>query len=180
MGQYLELRMIWNRWRPRLMYLAMSAFVTWHSLALIIAPAPGESDLTQGLHRMLQPYLTFFRLENPWSFFAQIPGSELRYTVEDATGARTEFVPARASWFHPESLWLKDWSYAIVDKPELYADRAGELLCRKHAALHPVSISFVQRESTDYTPDDWYDGKSPLDPEFAREKPLKTVQCPSP
>ena len=161
------------------MYLVMSAFVTWHALALIIAPAPGESDLTKTLHGILQPYLMFFRLENPWSFFAQIPGAELRYTVEDATGTRTEIAPTKTNWFHPENLWLKDWNYSIMDKPELYAERAGEILCRKHASLHPVSITFVQHEHGDFSPYDWFDGKHPQDPEFTKKKTLQTVQCPA-
>src|SRR5579871_2960598 len=163
--------MIWDRWRPRLVYLVMSAFVAWHALALVIAPAP-SSELVDALRSILQPYLTLLRMDNPWSFFAQIPASELRYIVEDAAGARTEFAPTQTSWFHPENLWLKDWDYSIIDKPELYADRAGELLCRKHTSLHPLSITFVEREQGDFTAEDWLDGKRPLDPEFMREKPL--------
>ena len=174
--------MIWNRWRPRLIYLLMSAFLAWHTLALVIAPAPSESVLAQTQRAFLQPYLTFFRLDNPWNFFAPtIGGAELRYIVEDAAGTRTEFTPAeRTNWFHPEYLWLRDWSYAIIDYPEIYADRAGELLCRKHASLHPVSITFVQREHSGFKPEDWLNGKRPQDPEFTRETTVQTVQCPTP
>jgi hypothetical protein len=174
--------MIWSRWRPRLIYLVMSAFVAWHTLAMVIAPAPRESVLVQTPRALLEPYLGFFRLDNPWNFFAPtIAGTELRYTVEDAAGNRAEFGSAdQASWFHPEHLWLKDWNYSIIDNPELYAERAGELLCRKHASLHPVSITFVQREHGGFKPEDWLNGKRPLDPDFRTEKTVQTVQCPAP
>ena len=36
-------------WRERVIYTAMSLFVAWHTLAMIVAPAPGESDLMRGL-----------------------------------------------------------------------------------------------------------------------------------
>ena len=171
--------MIWDRWRRHLIYLLMSIFVAWHATALVIAPVPNPSDLVDTPRAILQPYLTLLRMDNPWSFFSQIPASELRYTVEDAAGARTEFAPTQTSWFHPENLWLRDWNYSIIDKPELYADHAGEILCRKHVSLHPVSITFVEREQGDFTPEDWLNGKRPLDPEFMRDKPLRTVQCPA-
>jgi hypothetical protein len=174
--------MLWDHWRPRLIYLVMSAFVAWHTLALVIAPAPIESALVQTPRDFLQPYLTFFSLDNPWNFFAPIiPEAKLHYTVEDAAGARTEFASAeQASWFHPEYLWLNDWNYSVIDNPELYADRAGKLLCRKHASLHPVSITFVKREHSGFKPEDWMNGKRPLDPEFTKEKTVQTVQCLAP
>jgi hypothetical protein len=174
--------MIWNRWRPRLIYLVMSAFVAWHALALVIAPVPSSSELVDATRAILQPYLTLLRMDNPWSFFAPtIAGAELRYTVEDAAGTSTEFGSAeKTSWFHPEHLWLKDWNYSIIDNPELYAEHAGELLCRQHASMHPVSITFVQREHSGFRPEDWLNGKRPLDPEFTRETTVQTVQCATP
>ena len=174
--------MIWSSWRPRLTYLVMSAFVAWHTLAMVIAPAPDSSVLVGTLRAALQPYLTLFKLDNPWNFFAPvIGGTELQYSVEDAAGARHIFKPTeQASWFHPAYLWLRDWHYNIIDHPELFADRAGALLCHEHAALHPVSITFVQREHSGFKPEDWLNGKRPQDPEFTRETTVQTVQCPTP
>jgi hypothetical protein len=173
--------MISNRWRQRLTFLMMSAFVTWHTLALVIAPAPDSSVLVQTPRALLQPYLTFFRLDNPWNFFAPtIGGAELRYIIEDAAGASTTFAPAeQTNWFQPEYLWLRDWQYAVMDDPELYAERAGALLCRKHASLRPVSITFVQRAPGDFTPEDELNGKHPMDPEFVKITPVQTMQCPA-
>jgi len=86
--------MIWNSWRQRLTYLVMSAFVAWHTLAMVIAPAPESSVLVGTLRAALQPYLTLFKLDNPWNFFAPvIGGTELHYSVEDAAGAHHNFTP---------------------------------------------------------------------------------------
>src|SRR5439155_16029727 len=53
-------------WRQRLTYLAMSLFVAWHTLAIIIAPTPTGSGLVQSLRSLVQPYISFFRLDNQW------------------------------------------------------------------------------------------------------------------
>ena len=174
--------MIWHPWRQRLTYLVMSAFVAWHTLAMVIAPAPESSVLVQTLRAALQPYLTLFRLDNPWNFFAPtIGGAQLRYSLEDADGAQHTFMPTKQlNWFHSDFIWFRDWHYAIMDNPELYADRAGALLCRKHASLRPVSITFVQYEQRSFTPADQLSGKHPMDPEFVSVNAVKTVQCPAP
>jgi len=162
-------------------YLVMSAFVAWHTLAMVIAPAPESSVLVGTLRAVLQPYLTLFKLDNPWNFFAPvIGGTELRYSVEDAAGARHVFMPTeQASWFHPAYLWLRDWHYNIIDHPELFADRAGALLCHEHAALHPVSITFAEHEQGEFTAADLSNGKHPTDPEFITVRTVKTVECPA-
>jgi hypothetical protein len=174
--------MILNLWRQRLTYLVMSAFVAWHTLAMVIAPAPDSSVSARTLRVALQPYLTLFRLDNPWNFFAPIiGGSQLRYSVEDAAGARHTFTPTeQLNWFHPDYIWFRDWNYAIIENPELYADRAGALLCRKHASLGPVSITFVAYEQGNFTPADQLSGKHPMNSEFIAVKTVKTVKCPAP
>jgi hypothetical protein len=174
--------MIWSSWRQRLIYLVMSAFVAWHTLAMVIAPAPGSSELVGTLRVALQPYLTLFRLDNPWNFFAPvIRGSHLRYSIEDAAGASHSFTPTeKLSWFHPTYIWSRDWYYGIIDYPQLYADRAAALLCHQHAALHPVSITFSEYEQGDFTAADLLSGKHPSDSEFVTVKTVKTVECPAP
>jgi hypothetical protein len=54
--------MISKQWRERLGYAAMSVFVGWHTLAMVVAPAPEESALVKSLHGLLQPYLALFNL----------------------------------------------------------------------------------------------------------------------
>lgn len=174
--------MIGNSWRQRLTYLVMSAFVAWHTLAMVIAPAPESSVSVRTLRAALQPYLTLLRLDNPWDFFAPTIGSgQLRYTIEDAAGTPHAFTPAeRLSWFHPDFIWFRAWYLAIIDNPDTYANRAGALLCHQHAALHPVSITFLYDEQASFTAADQLSGKHPMDPEFVTVKTLKTVECPVP
>ncbi len=53
-------------------------FVAWHSIAMVVAPAPSTSDLIKMLRTVLDPYLHFFRLDNDWNFFAPDVGEEGR------------------------------------------------------------------------------------------------------
>ena len=92
-----------KRVRERLAYVAMSVLVVWHSIAMVVAAAP-ESTLTQAARSLLQPYLTLFRLDNNWGFFApNVPrGRQFRYTIEDAAGTRRSFIPEdKLSRLHP-------------------------------------------------------------------------------
>src|SRR5260370_30682135 len=90
--------MIWHPWRQRLTYLVMSAFVAWHTLAMVIAPAPESSVLVQTLRAALQPYLTLFRLDNPWNFFAPtIGGALLPSSPRDGPRARHTFTSSGPS-----------------------------------------------------------------------------------
>ena len=136
--------MIAKEWRERLTYAAMSAFVAWHALAMIIAPAPDGSEAVKALRTPFQPYLSFFKLDNQWDFFAPNvgAGAQLRYIVEDQNGNHHPFVPDRdLSWFHPSFFWLRSWFNMISDDPEMYADAAGAYFCQKHAALQPIADS---------------------------------------
>lgn len=172
--------MISKRWRERLTYTAMSLFVVWHTLAVVVAPTP-ESGVAQSLRGLLQPYLTLFWLDNSWDFFAPDigTGSKLRYVIEDSAGKSYAFVPIdEISWYHPMYRRIIYWFDAIIEEPDSYADRAAELFCRKHAALRPVSISLIQVQEMEFTPQDHLSGKHPLDPEFVTETTLKHVACP--
>lgn len=169
-------------WRGRLTYLAVSAFVAWHALALVIAPAPDASLMIASLRAVVQPYLTLFRLDNAWDFFAPTvgKGDQFRYAVEDPTGEFHTFAPTEdLSWFHPAWFWFTSWHNAIIDNPELYADAAAASFCRKHAALRPVSVVLLDYKEKDFTRDDYRRGKRPTDPEFYIVKTVKRVKCPA-
>ncbi len=56
-------------WRERVAYAAMSLFVAWHTLAMIVAPAPDTSDLIRGLRVVFEPYLDFFGTRQRVEFF---------------------------------------------------------------------------------------------------------------
>ena len=116
-----------KQWRQRLAYTGMSLLVTWHTLAMVVAPSP-DSDITDAARSVLDPYLTLFRLDNGWGFFAPEVGrgSQFRYVVEDAAGNRTTFIPAETlNRFHPSSIWIRDRYIAVMEKPKAYADAAG-------------------------------------------------------
>jgi hypothetical protein len=174
--------MISKRWRERLTYTAMSVFVAWHTLALVVAPAPDSSAMARSFRRLLQPYLTLFRLDNRWDFYAPEVGNgrQFRYDIEDASANRHSFVPTgELSWFHPDYWWFRAWYDVVTDYPETYADHFAALLCRMHAALQPVSITLLTLQVGDFSPQDHLDGKHPLDSEFVTVTTLKHVVCPA-
>jgi hypothetical protein len=174
--------MISNAWRERLIYTAMSAFVAWHSLAMVVAPAPESSVTVQRLRAVLQPYLTLFRLDNEWNFFAPTVRSmsQFRYVIEDEAGEELTFMPeAEFGGLSPSYLWFRAWYNALFDDPEDYADAAAALYCRKHAALHPVSITLLEIQEESFTPADFLAGKQRWDPEFVTVNAVRHAKCPA-
>ena len=170
-----------KRWEQRLTYAAMSIFVAWHTVAMVVAPASSNSILAQGLRRVFDPYLTLFRLDNAWDFYAPIvgQGQELRYLVEDASGNHFTFVPtAELSTLHPNFWWYRAWYNKLIEEPESYGDYFALLQCRKHASLHPISIDLVMVEQKKFSREDYLNGKTPMDGEFLTENPLRSVKCP--
>jgi hypothetical protein len=165
--------------RQRLAYTVMSLFVTWHTLAIVVAPAP-DSYASRSIRILLQPYLTLLRLDSHWSFFAPDvgEGSRFRYIIEDKDGQRHTFNPAeRLSWFHPNYFWTREWYYSIMDDPDLYADDAAERLCKNHAALQPVAITFLELQEERFTREDLLSGKHRDDPKFFTVRTIKRVRC---
>jgi hypothetical protein len=174
-------------WRERATYAAMSLFVAWHTMAMVVAPAPGNSDLIKGLRIVLDPYLNFFRLDNEWNFFAPHLGEEgpnplglvLRYVIKDDAGTLHRFDPeAGLNWFHPSSIWFRGWYLALLQNPDDFGDEFAALFCREHAELHPVTITFFEVDQQDYGPPDRLGGKQPLDLEFVKVLTVKSFECP--
>src|SRR5579862_2572325 len=136
-------------WRERLTYTAMSFFVAWHTLAMVVAPAPGYSDLMRGLRTVFEPYLHFFELDNDWNFFAPVIGKDsiLRYVITDDSGKDHSFDSvAGLNWFSPSSIWFRSWYAAVLDSPDDFAAEFAALLCRQHVDLHPVAIRLSKVE----------------------------------
>jgi hypothetical protein len=174
--------MISERLRARLAYLAMSAIVAWHTLAMVIAPAP-DSDVTLLARVALQPYLTFFRLDNQWDFFAPTvgEGARLRYDIQDKSSKTQAFLPAdELRWYHPNFLWFRSWYYRIIDDPDNYAENAAVVLCRKHAALQPLAITFYEIQEEKFTREDYLAGKQRMDQGFFSVRLLRGMRCPDP
>jgi hypothetical protein len=174
--------MIAKQWRKRLNYLAISLFVVWHTIAMVVGPSP-DSVISRSFRALWAPYLTYFRLESSWSFFAPEIGlqSQIRYVIEDADGNEHTFVPTIAlNQFHPKYRWFKlVYEGVFIEHSEIFGEAPVALLCRKHASLRPVSITVFQvQQERDFWPEDQLSGKHPLDPEFATMYRLQAAACP--
>ena len=169
-------------WRERLTYLAMSLVVGWHSFAIIVAPAPDGSTIVQTLRFLVQPYLSLFRLDNRWNFFVPVVKYlQFRYVVEDAAGKRHVFIPVEeASGSIPRYVMWREFKYlyeGVMEAPEIRGDAITALLCRRHASLNPVSISLLQVQELEFSPEDYLQGRRPLDPEFITVNTLTNIKC---
>jgi hypothetical protein len=169
-----------KRWRGRLAYTALSVFLGWHTLALVLAPVPDGSATAQSIRPLFQPYLSLLHLDNKWDFYAPSVGRgrQFRYVIEDSAGKRHTFSPAEElNWFYPDYWWFKAWHDAITDYPEIHGELAAALLCRKHASLHPISITLLGIQEEDFLREDYLGGKRPTDSEFVTENTLTTSEC---
>jgi hypothetical protein len=170
-------------WRERLTYTVMSIFVAWHTLALVVAPAP-VSVTSQNLRVPLQPYLSLLMLDNAWNFFAPYFGSmhmsRFAYTIEDKAGKSISFYPEEEfGRLSPSYFLFRGWYTEITDKPEDYADLAGAMYCRKHAMLQPVSVTLLDIQEKFFSQNDFLAGKQRWDPEFVTVNTVKRVTCPA-
>jgi len=169
-----------NTLRRSAVFALMSAFLAWHSLAILVAPVPPEATGLRPLLDLLTPYLEFLSLDNNWDFFAPNVrrGYQFRYVVMSADGTARTFVPIEdVSWFNPNYWWVRQWQDAIVNDTDLNGDQAVALLCRKHAALHPTAIALVKVEQKTFSPADWLAGKRPFDPGFLTAQKVTYVEC---
>lgn len=174
--------MISQQWRERLTYTAMSVIVAWHTLAMVIAPAPDDNLIVLSARRLFQPYLSLFRLDNRWDFFAPDVnrGLRLRYDIEDAAGKLHAITPDNElSWFHPNFFWFGSWYFAIMESPDIHGDAAAAYFCARHASLRPVAVTFLKIEEKAISPMDHGAGKRPSDPEFVTVNTLKRIKCPN-
>lgn len=174
-------RLISKQWRQRLLYTVMSLFLAWHTVAMLVGPAPEGSVIVQSLRGIYGPYVTLFRLDNKWGFFAPSVGkwSEFRYVVEDAAGKRHTFAPARQlRWYLPTYIWLKDRYETIMESPDVHGDELAAKLCRRHADLKPVSITLLEAQEKEFLPAHHLAGKHPLSDEFVTVSVLRMTPCP--
>jgi len=169
-------------WRTRLTWLAMSVVVAWHGLAMVVAPAPNNSELVQSLRPLFEPYLLLFRLDTAWNFFAPVgKHAQFRYVIEDAAGNRLVFTPTEEpSAAIAQYVWWREFKYlddGIMETAETRGNIAGALLCQKHAALSPRAVTLLEVQEKDFWPEDELLGKRPLDPEYITVNTLKRFEC---
>jgi hypothetical protein len=167
-----------KRWRERFLYSAMSLFVGWHTFIMLVGP--NSSETAAAARRWAQPYLSLFWLESTWGFFAPSVGrhSQFRYVIQDRAGEEHTFVPARELNPYLPSYYLLKHSYdEIIVFPELHAEFFAAMLCRKHAALHPMYIGLQRSLDRKFSPADQLAGKHPFDPDFTQVDTLVHVPC---
>jgi hypothetical protein len=168
------------RWRVRLTYLAMSAFVAFHTLVMVIRPNP--STTAEWLRGMVRPYLSLLVLEGTWTFFAPTidKDSQFRYVIEDENGHEHAFVPLKeVKWFLPSYEWVRALYYEVIKDPDRFGGYFAATACRQHASLHPISVMMIEVKEQSFLPEDYLNGKRPFDPEFLIENPLRRVDCQS-
>jgi hypothetical protein len=171
------------QWRNRLAYLVMSLVVGWHTLAIVIGPAPDGSAMVQSLNLLVAPYLSLFRLGSHWGFFAPEVGKQavFSYVVEDAAGERHTFVPSEeSSGSISRYVMWREFKYffdSVMDAPEVHAEATAAVLCRMHASLNPVAVSLLQVQELDFWPEHYLEGHRPLDPNFVTVSTLAQVKC---
>lgn len=170
--------MLSNPWRERLAYLAMSVFVAWHTFAIMVAP--NSSVTAQSLRSIVQPYLSLFRLDSNWAFFAPTAGrhSQFRYVIIGDDGRDHVFVPSHElNWYLPTDIWFKNWYYTIIELPDVFGDFFAAYACRKHADLKPVLITLQALHESNFSPSDHLAGKHPLSREFTTLVTLRDIEC---
>ena len=166
-------------WQRRVTYAAMSLLVAWHTVAMFVAPTP-PSDFTNAIQRVWAPYLTLFRLENLWGFFAPDVRvyPRFNYVIEDAAGQQYTFNPADGlSRFRAAQLWYQDWFVNVIDNPDAYAEDVAHELCKLQAALHPVKITLLDVELGDFKPEDELAGRHATDSGFDDLTEIGTYEC---
>jgi hypothetical protein len=172
-----------KRWWQNLVYLIMSLFVAWHTVAMVLAPfqAQGTSATPPSFRFFVQAYLTFFRLENTWAFFAPVGRShQFRYVIEDNEGNEHIFAPVKEfRWFDPHYGWFERKYWGLMIYPQLFSDYFVNVLCRNHAWLNPESITLQEVLEEEFRPEDHLNGYRPLDPEFSSVTQVKYAACPS-
>ncbi len=173
-------------WRKRLTYLAMSLLVGWHTFAMLVAPTPDSSAMLQSFRYLLQPYLSLFRLDNAWNFFAPHVGkhAQFRYVIEDRAGRTHTYVAAdEFNGSLPRYVLWREFKYlfdGIMEAPQVRGELVAARLCHRHAALDPVSISLLSVQEQQFWPEHYLRGKRPLDPDYVSVSILKGLACPQP
>lgn len=172
--------MISRRWRAHLTYFAMSVFLAWHAIAMLLAPVPNNNVTVAAFRYLFQPYLAFIGLDNNWDFFSPIGiGHQFRYVITDAAGKEHTFAPIEQfAWFQPTHRWHEKIYDQIMYEPEVYGEYFALAFCRKHAALKPVSIRLLARQEAAFFPADYLSGQDRWGDEFIIMHIRKERACP--
>ena len=169
-------------WRDRLIYLAASLFLGWHTIAMMLTPVPANNVIVQAFRKLYHPYVTLVGIDATWDFFSPIGNSfQYRYTIEDAAGKEYTFKPiTEINWLTPTHRWYERILQELMTNPDLYGDYFAKFFCRKQAVLKPVAITLVSVQEGEFWPQDHLLGKNrTTDPEYLTETPVLRANCPA-
>jgi len=177
-------RLIAKRWRERLGYLALSLFIGWHTIAMMLVPVPQNNPIVRAFRALYQPYLTSLGLDTTWDFFSPIGwGHQFAYVIEDADGKEHAFMPIlEVNWLLATRRWSERVFETVMNEPHLYGGYFAAAYCRKHASLKPVAVTLLEIPESRYWPDDHLSGNRPNDPAYmlsnlAVHNPLIRFDC---
>jgi hypothetical protein len=161
---------------------AASVFVVWHLLVAVIAVAPDWPPVL-ALRRLARPYAALLLYEGRRNFFAPNPdpGRHVRYEIESAGGARHAFHLSE-DWPRDDPAFLRVALFyrGILPSNPQRAAAVGRYLCRKHADLAPVAVTFTVRYQLALRPETYLAGHRPLDEPFVRARALPPIACAPP
>ena len=164
---------------PRAARIAASVFVVWHLLVAVIAVAPDWPPVV-ALRRVARPYAALLLYEGRRNFFAPNPdpGRHVRYEIESAGGARHAFRLSE-DWPRNDPAFLRVALFyrGILPGNPLRAVAVARSLCRKHADLAPVAVTFTVRYQLALRPETYLAGHRPLDEPFVRARALAPIAC---
>ncbi len=132
------------------------------------------------VYPVFKSYVNFFRIQNYWGFFSSItqPGAILRYTVEDASGRKHEFrLTEDLRRSDPNFFRYCSIHYSIQSEEGDYLSGAARYLCGKHLALAPARIRFTRVSQSLISPQEYVEGRRPMDEERIEVEPLDWVSC---
>lgn len=160
--------MIAERWPERLGYLALSLFIGWHTIAMVLVPLPQNNPIVRSFRTLYQPYLTPLGLDSTWDFFSPIgEGHQFGYVIEDADGKEHTFMPILdVNWLLPTRRWSERIFETVMNEPHIYGEYFAASYCRKHASLKPGAVTLIEIPESRYLPDDHLSGRRPNDPEY--------------
>jgi len=157
----------------------MSAFLAWHTVAMVLSPVPNNNMTVGAFRALFQPYLTFIGLDNSWDFFSPMGvGYQFLYVITDAGKKEHTFMPIEQFvWFQPTHRWHEKIYDQVMYEPDIYSEYFASSFCRKHAALNPVSIRLLARQEEVYWPEDYLAGRNRFEDDYVIVNVLKQFAC---
>ena len=160
-------------------FLAASIFLTYHTLAICLAPAP-DSYLRRKVAPFFEPYLKIFHLNNNWGYFAPDPASGIlmRYRIEDEDGKMHVFkLTENLKRSDPDFMRMTSLFNKMPGMSPAYLQGIASYLCGRNSAIKPVRLQFMEGHQVRLSPWAWFRGKRPMDDEYMRLKLREWRMC---